>query len=528
MSTRYDVLSPRKRSDAHKTYWHRVGTAFERERGGLSVVLDSLPLPDAEGQVRLLIVEGKARDEVPAQASVGSNVTPLPRRAAGGTAGGNDGDSIPFGSRTDPPIHGSPFGLPSYFWTHLPPASREEQMQKDDIKKPGAWPMQAPFTYFGGKRWVADVIWRALGGIENYIEPFAGSAAVLLARPGGARGIETINDIDGFVSNFWRAVAADPDAVARHAGWPVVERDLEARHYWLITQGRQRLDANLEDPDWFDAKIAGWWAWGASCWIGDAWCSGDGAWTWTPNTGWTKRAHRWIRRSVPHITHSGKGINRNIAAFSGGGHGVSRSMLRLSSGGQGVNRQLPHFSGGEKGVDRQIPRLADGGLGVNRKLLHFSGGGHGAHPQDAMLVEWMRALSYRLQRVRVTSGDWTRVVKRSVINAAAPGGIFLDPPYGAEERNQKYTHDRPGLAAKVCDWALENGADPALRIVLAGYRGEGHERLEAAGWRRYEWRANGGYANQSRGQGRINAGREALWMSPACLEIEADGQAEAA
>jgi hypothetical protein len=96
MSTRYDVLSPRKRSDADKTYWHRVGTAFERERGGLSVVLDSLPLPDAEGQVRLLIVESKAREETPAQAAAASNVTPLPRRAAGSAAGGNEGDTIPF------------------------------------------------------------------------------------------------------------------------------------------------------------------------------------------------------------------------------------------------------------------------------------------------------------------------------------------------------------------------------------------------------------------------------------------------
>jgi hypothetical protein len=96
MTTRYDVLSPRKRADSDKTYWHRVGTAFEREKGGLSVVLDSLPLPDAEGQVRLLVVEARARDEVPAQAAAGGNVTPLPRRAAGGAARAAEEDGIPF------------------------------------------------------------------------------------------------------------------------------------------------------------------------------------------------------------------------------------------------------------------------------------------------------------------------------------------------------------------------------------------------------------------------------------------------
>ena len=78
-------------------------------------------------------------------------------------------------------------------------------------------PLQAPFPYFGGKRKAAPTIWQALGAdCVNYIEPFCGSAAVLLAAPEGQR-IETINDADGFVANFWRAVAQDPDAVAHYA-----------------------------------------------------------------------------------------------------------------------------------------------------------------------------------------------------------------------------------------------------------------------------------------------------------------------
>jgi len=94
--TRYDIISPRKRGDADKTYWHRVGTAFEREKGGLSLVLDSLPLPDAEGQVRLLVVEAKAHEEGTAPAAAGGNVTPMPRRAAGGSAAPSRDDAIPF------------------------------------------------------------------------------------------------------------------------------------------------------------------------------------------------------------------------------------------------------------------------------------------------------------------------------------------------------------------------------------------------------------------------------------------------
>ena len=46
--------------------------------------------------------------------------------------------------------------------------------------------------------------------VDNYVEPFAGSAAMLLGAPEGNR-VETINDFDGFVANFWRAIAHDPD-----------------------------------------------------------------------------------------------------------------------------------------------------------------------------------------------------------------------------------------------------------------------------------------------------------------------------
>jgi hypothetical protein len=43
--------------------------------------------------------------------------------------------------------------------------------------------LRAPFPWFGGKRRVVDVVWRAFGpDIPNVIDPFMGSCA-LLARP---------------------------------------------------------------------------------------------------------------------------------------------------------------------------------------------------------------------------------------------------------------------------------------------------------------------------------------------------------
>ena len=134
--------------------------------------------------------------------------------------------------------------------------------------------LRAPFPYFGGKRRAASRVWAALGNVDHYVEPFAGSAAVLLARPHVGR-CETINDADGMVSNFWRAVRSQPDAVAAHADWPVVEADLHARHLWLIGQRESLTERLVSDPDWCDARAAGWWVWGACAWIGDGWC-GDG------------------------------------------------------------------------------------------------------------------------------------------------------------------------------------------------------------------------------------------------------------
>lgn len=101
--------------------------------------------------------------------------------------------------------------------------------------------LKSPFPWFGGKSRAAEIIWNRFGEVPNYCEPFAGSLAVLLFRP-TEPGIETVNDLDRYVANFWRAVQSDPEAVAAHANWPVNEVDLEARHYWLVSDGAKALE----------------------------------------------------------------------------------------------------------------------------------------------------------------------------------------------------------------------------------------------------------------------------------------------
>lgn len=47
MSKRYDIMAPRKGRE--KTFWTRIGTAFEGDKG-IQLLFDALPLPDAEGR----------------------------------------------------------------------------------------------------------------------------------------------------------------------------------------------------------------------------------------------------------------------------------------------------------------------------------------------------------------------------------------------------------------------------------------------------------------------------------------------
>lgn len=172
--------------------------------------------------------------------------------------------------------------------------------------------LKAPFPWFGGKSRAGAEIWGALGDARNYVEPFAGSLGALLERP-DPRGIETVNDADGFVVNFWRALRGAPGEVAHHAAWPVTELDLTARHLWLVER-RPGLTARLEaDPDWYDARAAGWWVWGLCCWIGSGWCSGRGPWS-VDEAGVLSRgdAGRGVNRQLPHLGDAGRGVNRQL------------------------------------------------------------------------------------------------------------------------------------------------------------------------------------------------------------------------
>lgn len=157
-------------------------------------------------------------------------------------------------------------------------------------------PIKTLFPYFGGKSSVAQDVWARLGSPKQYLEPFGGSLAMLMAKPGGAASLEVVGDANGFIANFWRAAKHQPYEVAKWADYPVSHIDQSARHKWLMDT-RQALEAALHDPDWHgDAKIAGWWLWGQCSWIGAGWCD------------WWRKIPMATAGKIPHVGNAGRGI----------------------------------------------------------------------------------------------------------------------------------------------------------------------------------------------------------------------------
>jgi DNA adenine methylase len=70
-----------------------------------------------------------------------------------------------------------------------------------------------PMAYFGGKTLMADRIATLLPKHAHYVEPYAGSLAVLLAKKPSR--METVNDLDGHLMTFWRVLREKPEQLMR-------------------------------------------------------------------------------------------------------------------------------------------------------------------------------------------------------------------------------------------------------------------------------------------------------------------------
>lgn len=394
--------------------------------------------------------------------------------------------------RKMPLITRGPFGMPSALGIHKYRMMESPAMTAE---------LKAPFPYPGGKSDAAPLVWARFGVVDNYVEPFCGSSAMLLARPGGALSTETVNDIDGLLINAYRCICFAPDETAELCDWPVSECDLTSRHL-ALKAARDELTARLfGDPLYCDPTLGAWWLWGIASWIGDGWCVADGPW----------------------ISVDGRLVDRRqLSAISGQPEGVKRQMpevgMKVSTQGSNAPKGILKYTY-RAGVPRQMPMI---GGRSGHGTLEYQLQAYRAEP--TALAAYFARLSDRLRRVRFLCGDWRRACKDSVTVNHGLTALFLDPPYPAAEHDMGYHSEEAGdVWHAAAAWAVERGADPRLRIAIAGYHSDESDALFPKNWERVRWTARGGYANQKAdGRGRTNAARECLWFSPACVDAATD------
>ena len=112
----------------------------------------------------------------------------------------------------------------------------ENKMSKNKIK--------VPFSYYGNKFYASPKIWELAKSntIGNFIEPFAGTASVLLNRPNPKeRTIETLNDINGFIVNYLRANRHNPKGLCKIIDRPVAELDYHASWKYVSNQNGKEI-----------------------------------------------------------------------------------------------------------------------------------------------------------------------------------------------------------------------------------------------------------------------------------------------
>ena len=99
--------------------------------------------------------------------------------------------------------------------------------------------VKPPFAYYGGKTTLGPKIAALLPAHDHYIEPFAGSLAVLLAK--APTTWETVNDLDDLLVNFWRVLR---------------ERPADLAHVAMLTpHARSEYAASCEDISQVDDEL---------------------------------------------------------------------------------------------------------------------------------------------------------------------------------------------------------------------------------------------------------------------------------
>ena len=366
--------------------------------------------------------------------------------------------------------------------------------------------LTAPFPYFGGKRRAAALVWERFGEVFTYIEPFAGSLAVLLQKDPMPR--EIVNDLDGFVVNFWRAVKFDPEQTAFWADMPTCHLTLSAVRKYL---GKRlpMLEELAEEPDAYDTRLAGYWAWCVSNSIGMPSLT-DKSDMPALYPGQTGRGVATQRQNVPtgkrpqiHVFTGGQGIQPQRNYLPQG----KRPHIDRNPVGQGVSAQrkeIPHIN------------FNQGGQGITAQRRAFSTNNN-PYTGDR-LNHWFSQLATRLARTYILCKDWSDIFSTTltglVQGKTGTVGVFFDPPYATKGRKEDlYRVDSMSIAAQVHAKAIELGANPNIRVCVAGYVDDYSDWPD--GWEMVNWGRDGVRMGGAKVQNYDRT--ECLWFSPSCM-----------
>ena len=89
MVKRMEIKQPREGMDG-KTYWHKLGVKFLWDDGNESIKLDSLPLPNKDGEVWMNLFEPRPKDDT------ATGTWSKPEDTANDTDPEDKPDEIPF------------------------------------------------------------------------------------------------------------------------------------------------------------------------------------------------------------------------------------------------------------------------------------------------------------------------------------------------------------------------------------------------------------------------------------------------
>jgi D12 class N6 adenine-specific DNA methyltransferase len=290
---------------------------------------------------------------------------------------------------------------------------------------------KAPFPWFGGKSRAVHVIWPRFGQVRNYVEPFFGSGAVLFNRPQESfhttcQNIETINDIDCYVANFWRALQNDPEGVASWCDWPVNEADLHARHDWLVFSTQEWRERMHHNPQFYDVKIAGWWVWGICQWIGGSWCTDYGK---------TKAGRK---QTIPDLMSAGKGVHKpaqKAIILPTLREAALCNLLELMRAGDLSDEQLERLSSAISGDSSPTALQIRDALGQmtppkipqpgRRQSISHTEHRQAVNPEEAVLVRLL-ALA---QEGDLSDGDREKILAK-VVNMSSPTALQIRDALG--------------------------------------------------------------------------------------------------